>query len=163
MIPNPINIDWVNALGANPTPLAFTELYAALEQKAVDGQENPFATIQGAKLFEVQKFMTLTNHQYNPQSVVISKKFWDSLSADEKKIVQDSATESSKYQREQSRSAAAGILDSLKKSGMQVTELPPAEVAKLREKMKPVIAKNTASVGDATVQAMMAELDKLRK
>ncbi|HSV35708.1 MAG TPA: TRAP transporter substrate-binding protein [Ramlibacter sp.] len=163
VIPNPINVDWVSALGANPTPLPFPELYAALEQKAVDGQENPVATINGAKLYEVQKHLALTNHQYNPQSVVISKKFWDSLSADEKKIVQDAANESAKYQREQSRSAAAGILDNLKKNGMQVTELPPAEVAKLREKMKPVIAKHSASVGEATVKAVMAELDKLRK
>jgi TRAP-type transport system periplasmic protein len=93
VIPNPINIDWVSALGANPTPLPFPELYAALEQKAVDGQENPVATIQGAKLFEVQKYMTLTNHQYNPQSVVVSKKFWDSLSADERKLLQEAATE----------------------------------------------------------------------
>ncbi|TWO71784.1 TRAP transporter substrate-binding protein [Caenimonas sedimenti] len=163
VIPNPINVDWVKALDANPTPLPFPELYAALEQKAVDGQENPFATIRGAKLYEVQKFMTLTNHQYNPQSVVISKKFWDTLSADEKKIVQDAALESAKYQREQSRSAAAGILEELKKNGMQVTELAPAEVAKLREKMKPVIAKHSASVGEATVKAVMAELDKARK
>ncbi|ROZ69663.1 TRAP transporter substrate-binding protein [Ramlibacter sp. WS9] len=163
VIPNPINVDWVSALGANPTPMPFPELYAALEQKAVDGQENPYATINGAKFYEVQKHLAITNHQYNPQSVVISKKFWDSLSADEKKIVQDAATESAKYQREQSRSAAAGILDNLKKNGMQVTELPPAEVAKLREKMAPVIAKHSASVGDATVKAVMAELDKVRK
>lgn len=163
VIPNPINVDWVKALDANPTPLPFPELYAALEQKAVDGQENPVATIRGAKLFEVQKFMTLTNHQYNPQSVVVSKKFWDSLSADEKKVLQDAAIESAKFQREQSRSAAASILDELKKNGMQVTELPAAEVAKLREKMKPVIAKHSASVGDATVKAVMAELDKVRK
>ncbi len=163
VIPNPINVDWVSALGANPTPLPFPELYAALEQKAVDGQENPVATIRGAKLYEVQKYLTLTNHQYNPQSVVVSKKFWDSLSADEKKIVQDAATESAKYQREQSRSQAASILEELKKNGMQVTELPAAEVAKLRDKMKPVIAKHSASVGDATVKAVMAELDKARK
>jgi TRAP-type transport system periplasmic protein len=163
VIPNPINVDWVKALDANPTPLPFPELYAALEQKAVDGQENPVSTINSAKFFEVQKYLTLTNHQYNPQSVVISKKFWDSLSADEKKIVQDAATESARYQREQSRTAAAGILENLKKNGMQVTELAPAEVAKLREKMKPVIAKHSASVGDATVKAVMAELDKVRK
>lgn len=163
VIPNPINVDWVGALGANPTPLPFPELYAALEQKAVDGQENPVATIQGAKLYEVQKHLALTNHQYNPQSVVVSRKFWDSLSADEKKVLQDAAAESAKYQREQSRAAAAGILENLKKNGMQVTELPPAEVAKLREKMKPVIAKHSASVGEATVKAVMAELDKVRK
>jgi TRAP-type transport system periplasmic protein len=163
VIPNPINIDWVSALGANPTPLPFPELYAALEQKAVDGQENPVATIQGAKLFEVQKYMTLTNHQYNPQSVVVSKKFWDSLSAGDRKILQEAAVESAKFQREQSRSAAAGILDALKKAGMQVNELPPAEMAKLREKIKPVIAKHTASVGEATVKAVLADIEAARK
>src|SRR5690349_17642504 len=89
VIPNPINVDWVSALGANPTPLPFPELYAALEQKAVDGQENPVATIKGAKLFEVQKYMTLTNHQYNPQSIVVSKKFWDGLAAGDRKILED--------------------------------------------------------------------------
>jgi len=163
VIPNPINVDWVKALGANPTPLPFPELYAALEQGAVDGQENPVATIKGAKLFEVQKYMTLTNHQYNPQSVVISKKFWDSLSAPEKKILQDAANESAGYQRTQSRAQLQSGLEDLKKGGMQVTELPAAEVAKLRDKMKPVIDKHAASVGDATVKAMMAELTKLRK
>ena len=163
VIPNPINIDWVSALGANPTPLPFPELYSALEQHAVDGQENPVATIQGAKLYEVQKYMTLTNHQYNPQSVIISKKVWDSLSPAERKAIQDAASESALYQREQSRTAAAGILDNLKKNGMQVTELPPAEVAKLRDKMKPVIAKHTAGVGEATVKAVMAEIEKARR
>lgn len=163
VIPNPINVDWVKALDANPTPLPFPELYAALEQKAVDGQENPVATIRGAKLYEVQKYMTLTNHQYNPQSVVVSRKFWDSLGADEKKVLQDAALESAKYQREQSRAAAAGILDELKKAGMQVNELPPAEVAKLREKMKPVIARHTAGVGEATVKAVLAEVEKARR
>ena len=144
VIPNPINVDWVKALGANPTPLPFPEVYAALEQKAIDGQENPVATIRRNKFSEVQKHLALTNHQYNPQSVIISKKFWDTLSADEKKILQDAAVEAAKYQREQSRAAAAGILDELKKNGMQVTELAPAEVAKLRDKMKPVIAKHSA-------------------
>lgn len=163
VIPNPINVDWVKALDANPTPLPFPELYGALEQKAVDGQENPVATINGAKLYEVQKYLTLSSHQYNPQSVVISKKFWDSLSAAEKKIIEDAAHESARYQREQSRSQAAGILDNLKKHGMQVTELPAAEQKKLREKMVPVIAKHSASVGEATVKEMMAELDRLRK
>lgn len=163
VIPNPINVDWVSALGANPTPLPFPELYAALEQKAVDGQENPVATIKGAKLFEVQKHITLTNHQYNPQSVVISKRFWDSLAPADRKILQDAATESVGYQRTQSRAALQAGLEDLRKGGMQVSELPPAEVAKLRDKMKPVIAKHSASVGEDTVKAMMAALEKARK
>ena len=163
VIPNPINVDWVKALDANPTPLPFPELYAALEQKAVDGQENPVATIWGAKLHEVQKFMTLTNHQYNPQSVVISKKFWDTLSADEKKVIGDAVTESSKFQRTQARASVASTLDNLKKAGMTVSELPAAEQAKLVEKMKPVITKHAASVGEATVNELLAELAKARK
>ena len=163
VIPNPINVDWVKALDANPTPLPFPELYAALEQKAVDGQENPVATIWGAKLHEVQKFMTLTNHQYNPQSVVISKKFWDTLSADEKKIVGDAVVESAKFQRAQARASVATTLDNLKKAGMTVSELPAAEQMKLVEKMKPVITKHAASVGEATVSDLLAELAKARK
>jgi TRAP-type transport system periplasmic protein len=162
VIPNPINVDWVSALGANPTPLPFPELYAALEQKAVDGQENPVATIQGAKLNEVQKYMTLTNHQYNPQSVVVSKKFWDSLSAEDRKALQEAAVESAKYQRERSRSAAGGILEALKKDGMQVTELPPDEIAKIRNKMKPVLAKYGREINDTTSQ-VLAEIAKVRK
>ena len=163
VIPNPINIDWVKALGANPTPLPFPELYSALEQGAVDGQENPVATIKGAKLYEVQKYMTLTNHQYNPQSVVVSKKFWDSLSPADRKVLQEAATESAAYQRTQSRAQLQAGMEDLRKGGMQITELPPAEIAKLREKMKPVIAKHSATVGEDTVKAIQAELAKARK
>jgi tripartite ATP-independent transporter DctP family solute receptor len=163
VIPNPINVDWVNALGANPTPLPFPELYAALEQKAVDGQENPPSTIKGAKLYEVQKYMAMTNHQYNPQSVVVSKKFWDSLSAADRQVLQEAAQASARYEREQSRSQLAATIAELKKDGMEVTELPAAEMAKLREKMKPVIAKHTPGVGEDTVKAILAEIDKVRK
>ena len=163
VIPSPINIDWVKALGANPTPLAFPELYAAMEQKAVDGQENPVSVILANKFAEVQKHLALTNHQYNPQSVIISKKFWDTLSAAEKKIIQDAAVEAGAFQRKTSRDLAAAQLADLKKAGMQVTELPAAEVAKLREKLKPVIAKYTASVGEATVNEVQAELAKMRR
>ncbi len=163
VIPNPINIDWVKALDANPTPLAFPELYAALEQKAVDGQENPVSVILANKFAEVQKYLTLTHHQYNPQSVIISKKVWDTMSPAEKRIIQDAADEAGKYERQVSRDQAASTIDQLKKAGMQVTELPAAEMAKLHLKMKPVIDKHAASVGEATVKEVQAELAKLRK
>jgi tripartite ATP-independent transporter DctP family solute receptor len=163
VIPNPINVDWVKALDANPTPLAFPELYAALEQKAVDGQENPVSVILANKFAEVQKYLTLTHHQYNPQSVIISKKVWDTMSAAEKKIIQDAADEAGKYQRQVSRDQAASTIDQLKKAGMTVTELPAAEMAKLQVKMKPVIDKHAASVGESTVKDVQAELAKLRK
>ena len=162
VIPNPINVDWVKALGANPTPLPFPELYAALEQGAVDGQENPIPTINSAKLYEVQKHMVLTGHQYNPQSVIISKKFWDTLSAAEKKVVADAATESAKFQRETARNLEASLLANLKKNGMQVTQLPESEMSILRDKMRPVTAKHGVTVGQDVVKELQAEIDKVR-
>jgi len=162
VIPNPINIDWVKALDANPTPLAFPELYAALEQKAVDGQENPISVIQANKFSEVQKYLTLTNHQYNPQSVIFSKKVWDGLNAAEREVLQDAAVEAGKFQRQLTREQASGSVDELRKAGMQITEFSPAETAKLRERMKPVIEKHGAPIAD-TVKELQAALDSLRK
>jgi tripartite ATP-independent transporter DctP family solute receptor len=162
VIPNAINVDWVKALGANPTPLAFPELYAALEQKAVDGQENPLSVILANKFFEVQKNLAITNHQYNPQSLVMSKKVFDALTADEKKAIQDAANEAALYQRQVNREKASGDLGALKQSGMQVTELSAAEQAKLREMLKPVVEKHGVAIS-ATVAEMQAELAKLRK
>jgi TRAP-type transport system periplasmic protein len=163
VIPNPINLDWVKALDANPTPLPFPELYGALENKAVDGQENPIPTIAAAKMFEVQKYLAITRHVYNPQSVLMSKKFWDTLSADEKKLLQDSVNEVTDFQRKASRDAVAKDLDMLKSKGMQVTEFPPAEVAKFVDKMKPVITKYATNVGAETVNDLLSELAKVRK
>ena len=162
VIPNAINVDWVSALGANPTPMAFPEVYAGLEQKAIDGQENPLTVIAANKFYEVQKFVTLTNHQYNPQAVIISKKTWDALSNDEKKIFADAAHEAAIFERKNSREQMATALETLKKGGMTVSELPPAEQAKLREKLKPVIDKHGAAIAE-TVKQMQAEIAKIRK
>ena len=162
VIPNAINVDWVSALGANPTPMAFPEVYAGLEQKAIDGQENPLTVISANKFYEVQKHITLTNHQYNPQAVIISKKFWDGLTNDEKKILQDAATEAAVFQRKNSRDQMSTALETLKKGGMTVSEFSPAEQAKLREKMKPVIDKHGGAIAE-TVKALQTEIAKVRK
>ena len=163
VIPNPINVAWVKALGANPTPLPFPEVYSGMEQGAIDGQENPISVIAANKFWEVQKNIAITNHQYNPQSVLFSKKVWDTLSATEKKILDDSADEAAATQRKEARAAVSANLELLRKNGMAVTQFPPAEVAKLRDRMKPVIAQFSTSVGEATVNEVTAELAKLRK
>ncbi len=162
VIPNAINVDWVKAVGGNPTPMAFPEVYAGLESKAIDGQENPLNVILANKFAEVQKHLVLSNHQYNPQSVIISKKVWDTLSAAEKKILQDAAVEAATFQRKTSRDAAAGNLAALRQAGMAVTELPAAEQAKLRERFKPVVEKHGAAIA-ATVAELQAELAKTRR
>lgn len=163
VIQSPIYVDMFSALGANPTPLAWPEVYSALEQKAVDGQENPSTTIRSAKLNEVQKHLAQTRHVYNPQSLIFSKKLWDKLSADEKKIIADAATEATAYERQVSRQQASEAIEELKKSGMQVTEIAPAELQRMRDKVKPVIDKYSAQVGPDTVKALYAEIAKVRK
>ena len=163
VIPNPINVDWVKALGANPTPLPFPEVYGALEQKAIDGQENPVTVINANKFYEVQKHVVLSNHQYNPQSVVISKKFWDGLDAAQKKILSDAAQEAAKFQRQQARGQVSSALDNMKKNGMQVTELSAAELGKLRDKVRPVTAKYGVSVGQDLLKEVQDQLAKVRK
>jgi TRAP-type transport system periplasmic protein len=163
VIQSPIYIDMFSALGAAPTPMPFPEVYTALEQKAVDGQENPFTLIRTSKFYEVQKHLAITRHVYNPQAVLISKKLWDQLSPAEKKIIDDSADEATKFQRELSRRQSDEALADLKKAGMQVTEFSPAELQRLRDKVKPVIDKHTAAVGADVVQQVQAEIAKVRK
>ncbi len=162
VIQSPIYVDIFSALGANPTPLAWPEVYSALEQKAVDGQENPNTTIRTAKLNEVQKHLAVTRHIYNPQSVIFSKKLWDAMNADEKKIISDAAAEATAYQRQVSRQQATEALEALKKEGMQVTEIAPAEVQRLRDKVKPVVDKYSASIGPDAVKSLYAEIAKAR-
>ena len=108
VIPNPLFLESFAALGANPVPMAFPELYGALESKAMDAQENPFAVILTSRFHEVQKFLSVTSHVYTANPVVMSKKLWDRLSAEERKILQDSLTEAAAYQRKVSRDSAAG-------------------------------------------------------
>lgn len=163
VIQSPIYIDMFNALGASATPMPFPELYPALEQKAVDGQENPFTLIRTSKLYEVQKHVAVTRHVYNPQAVLVSRKLWDQLSPVEKKLIDDAADEATTYQRELSRKQSDEALAELKKLGMQVTEFSPAEQQRLRDKVKPVIDKHTAAVGADVVKQVQAEIAKVRK
>ena len=161
-IQSPIPIELFNTLGANAVPLPYTELYTALETGTVDGQENPAANILNAKFYEVQKYMTLTRHQYNPQIVLVSKKFWDGLNDEEKAVLEAAATEARDYQRKVSREADAAALDEIRKTGMEVSEFSPEETQKLRDAVKPVIEKFSAEIGAETVQALFKEISVAR-
>jgi tripartite ATP-independent transporter DctP family solute receptor len=162
VIPTPIYIDFMNAIGANAVPMPFTETYTALETGTIDGMTNPLLNIPDGKYNEVSKFLTLTNHMYTPQVVIVSKKLWDKLSPAEQKILKDAAVETATFQRKVARDEAAKVLDALKKGGMKVYELPPEEIAKLREKSKPVVAKYTKTVGEDLVAEVNAEIARVR-
>jgi TRAP-type C4-dicarboxylate transport system substrate-binding protein len=107
VIPNPVFLETFKTFKANPVPMPFTELYGALESKAVDGQENPFAVIASSKFYEVQKYVSGTNHVYATNPIQISKRFWDKLSPVEHKILQDAAIEAQNWQRVVSREVSA--------------------------------------------------------
>ncbi|WP_298233399.1 TRAP transporter substrate-binding protein [uncultured Azohydromonas sp.] len=162
VIQNPLFIDTFNALGANAVPMPFTELYTALEQKAVDGQENPTATILASKFYEVQKHLVLSRHIYSVWVLLLSKKTWDGFTADEKKAVQEAAREATDFERKTIRDFGQKAIAQLKQQGMQVTELSAAEQAKLREKLQPVVAKFSKEAGEAPSKEMFAELEKIR-
>ncbi|PDT82556.1 TRAP transporter substrate-binding protein [Sinorhizobium sp. BJ1] len=161
-IQSPIPLELFNTLGANAVPLPYTELYTALETGTVDGQENPAANILNAKFYEVQKYMTLTRHQYNPQIVLVSKKFWDGLNDEEKAVLQSAATEARDFQRKVSREQDAKAIEEIKKTGMEISELSPEETQKLRDAVKPVIEKFSAEIGTETVQALFKEIAAAR-
>lgn len=162
VIQSPTYTDTFNALGATAVPLSFSEVYAALEQKKIDGQENPFSVIAANKLDSVQKYLTVTRHIYNPQSFLMSKKTWDRLNKEEQEIIIAAARESAVYQRKISRDAQERSLANIRKS-MDVYELPPAEIARIREKLKPVIEKHSAGVGQDFAKFVFSEFEKLRK
>ena len=162
-IQNPLYVDMLNTLGANAVPMAFTELYTALETRTVDGQENPYATLEASKFYEVQKFMSATKHIYNPQLLLTSKKFWDTLSADEKKIFQDAANEARDYQRKIAREMSDKSRQFLIKSGMQINDIAPQELARMRAKVKPLVDKYSVQIGEPLVKEFYAELEKASK
>ncbi len=162
VIPNPMFLESFSALGANPVPMAFPELYGALESKAMDAQENPFAVVLTSKFNEVQKFLSVTNHVYTANPVVISKKTWDKLSPADQKIIQEAAIEAGVFQRKFSRDAASTSRKELEAKGMLINDVPPATLAKMRELTAPVIEKFAASYDPATVKLYRSEMDKLR-
>ena len=161
VIQSPIYIDTFAALGANPLPMPITEVYTAMEQKTIDGHENPYTVIESNKFYEVQKYLTGSRHIYNPQTMMISKKTWDRLNKEEQQILLDAAKESQVYQRQVSRDAQDKALAVLK-TKMEYSELPPAEVAKIRAKLKPVIDKYSANVGQDFSKQVFGEIEKVR-
>ncbi len=160
---NPVYIDMFNSFGANAIPLAFSELFTALESRTVDGQENPINTIQSSKFYEVQKYLSITKHVYSPWIVLASKKWWDGLSADEKKAIQESAVASRDFERKDSRDSGAKALDVLKLKGMQVTVLTPKELDRMQDAARPAVAKFSANGHAELVKDLQAELAKIRK
>ncbi len=159
---NNVFIDSFKTLGANAVPLPFSELFTALETKTVDGQENPYNTILSSKFYEVQKYLTVTNHVYSPWIVLVSKKYWDGLSKDEHKVLLDAARKSRDFERQDTRAEADKALADLKSKGMQINQLSPAEANRMREKLAGVNSGIAANVGEDLWKETQAAVAKAR-
>jgi TRAP-type C4-dicarboxylate transport system substrate-binding protein len=138
-------------------------LYTALENKTVDGQENPFSVILSNKFFEVQKFVSATNHTYTQNIVIVSKKFWEKLSPAEQKLLRDTFEETRGYHKEQQGSANEKALAELQAKGMQFNEVPKSELARMRDATKDVVVRSSAGFDPETVKLFNTELDRVQK
>ena len=159
---NNVFIDSFKTLGANAVPLPFSELFTALETKTVDGQENPYNTILSSKFYEVQKYLTVTNHVYSPWIVTVSKKYWDQLSKDEQKVLMDAAKKSRDFERKDTRAEADKALADLKAKGMQINQLSPAEANRMRDQLTRINASIATNVGMDLWKETQAAVAKAR-
>jgi len=162
VIPNPVFLETFKALKANPVPMNFGELYTALENKTVDGQENPYTVILSNKFYEVQKYVSATNHAFTQNILLVSKKFWDKLSPEEQKMMREAVAETREYQREQTRIQAEKALTELKAKGMTFNEIAPAEYARMQQATKAVAERFSADFDQGKVKLFNAELERLR-
>ncbi|MCA3239322.1 MAG: TRAP transporter substrate-binding protein [Curvibacter sp.] len=159
---NPVYLETFKTMGANAVPMAFSELFTALETKTVDGQENPYTTILSSKFYEVQRFVSATNHVYSPWIVMVSKKYWDALSRDEQRVLMDAARKSRDFERKDTREAAAKAVAELQAKGMQFNSLTPSETDKMRARLTQINASIATNVGMDLWNEAQAELSKIR-
>ena len=150
---NPIHRAAWKALGANPTPMAFGELFSAMQQKVVDGQENPWGTIYLQNFPEVQDYTTDTGHVYSPFVLLISKKFWDKLPEDLQKVVKEAALEAKDHNRKLNREMNAKYLEELKKV-MNVTILTPDQKAAFQAAVQPVYDQFSDEIGPELIKSV---------
>ena len=159
---NDIFLDTFSNLGTNAMPMAFGEVFTALETGTIDAQENPYVTIDTSQFFEVQDYLTETRHAYTPFMVLFSKPIFDTYSAEEQQILRDCALEGQTAQRQASRELSQQSLERVQEAGMQFNQLEPAEIERIREAVTSVYETHADTSGRDVVEAMQAALDELR-
>ncbi len=142
---NPVIMAAMKAIGANPKPLGFNEVYEALKRGDFDGQENPIPVIYNNKLYEVQQYLSVTNHIYSGMCFTISESTWQKLTPEQQQIVQEAAAASAQADRELNRKQTEELVDKLIEQGMQVNypDLSAFAIA-----TTPVLTDNLQTYGD---------------
>ncbi len=160
---NPVHLAAWRALGANPTPMPFSEVFNAMQQKTIDGQENPNTTNYLQKFHEVQKYTTLSKHVYTPFVIMYSKKLWDTLPKADQEILLKTAKEASKWQREYNRKVDAEAVQGLEKAGMKVTNLTPEQQKTFMDATKDIAGQFEKEIGKDVIDEVKAEIAKASK
>ncbi len=153
--PDAVTIDIMTALGAETQQIKFAELYVALQQGVVDGQENPLANVEASKLYEVQKFISLTGHKFEMTPLLMSKRTWDRLSEADRKIIMEAANEATAVQRKLSKEADDKPgRSNCQSKGVKIDKVDTAPFAKATES---VTAKWTSGpIGDYVKKVVAA-------
>lgn len=149
---NDIHMEAFRTLGMLPTPMAFTELFTALEQGTVDGQENPIGVILSANFADVQKYLSLSQHVYSPALILIAPALWDKLSAQEQQWFLESAQVAANAVRAKVRQDADSGVAVLRGKGMQVVE--KVDTPAFQEALKPAFAKFAERFGRDNIEAI---------
>jgi tripartite ATP-independent transporter DctP family solute receptor len=149
----------MEALGAVVATINFNELQMALKQGVVDGQENPIAVIYSNKIYETQKYLAMTGHNYNTMVHVISKKTWDRLTPEQQKIVKEESKKAGDWMKKSIREAEANQIKELQKFGMQVTY---PDKAKFKAMMKPAYERMNAIAGEDNIKAFVKMVDETK-
>lgn len=151
---NKVHMDGYKTFGILPTPMAFPELFTALQQGTVDGQENPIPVILSAKFAQVQKHLSLTNHVYSPAAIILSPQIWNQLSDEDKAVFVKAAQAAAKAQRQKVNDDEANGIAILKKDGMQVVEQVNGE--SFRKAITPAYAQYAKEFGADNIRAIQA-------
>jgi len=160
---NPVHLDVFRTLGANPTPMAFSEVFSSLQQGLIDGQENPLKNIESNKLYEVQKHLTLDGHVYAFVVFVVAKPFYDKLSPADQATMQDAARIAIAHMRESVQKEDAEALKILKDAGLKVSELAEGEKKRMAEMVEQVKKKYADEINPKFYQSLKDEVAKAEK
>ena len=159
---NPMSVKLFETLGANPVPMALGELYTALETHTVDGQDHPVNILYSAKLFEVQKYLTLTNHQYSALIFAMNLKKFNKLPKDQQDIILDAAKKARDFQRDYNEKNQNAQIDEFKKHGMEV--IYSIDPEPFRQASFDKVSKFfTDQCGDTLIKDIKRELENMPK
>ncbi|MGL4209374.1 MAG: TRAP transporter substrate-binding protein [Candidatus Adiutrix sp.] len=146
---SPVFIDMFKALGANPTPMGFGEIFTALQQGTVTGQENAPSLVYASKFYEVQKYYSITNHTFSIMGILMNKDFFNSMPTDIQNIVTTGAEiHLVKGQRQAESESTASFIEKCREANMEINFITPENHKKFVEAVQPVYAKNRPIIGD---------------